>query len=54
MTKELSEKRLPKCYECGGKLTKINKTIHSRSYACTKCGKTYKLEKKIGSGYNFK
>jgi hypothetical protein len=46
---------LPRCHKagCQGKLTKANKTIHSRTYICKKCGMEHKLEKRIGSGWNF-
>ncbi len=48
-------KNLPMCVEpdCKGKLKKWLKTVHSRTYVCKKCGKFYKLEKRIGSGWNF-
>lgn len=46
---------LPRCleYECKGRLKKINKTIHSRTYQCKKCGAIYKLQKRLGNGWNF-
>jgi len=46
----------PKCikWDCKGILRKVNKTINSNTYRCDKCGQTVRLEKRIGSGWNYK
>ena len=49
------KKYLPMCVEpdCAGKLKKHSPLVNTRIYVCKKCGKFYKLEKKVGKGYNF-